>query len=244
MRFMASRSDSLTNSICVLTTLSSELPDALRIASRLSIAWWNSVSKPPSTKSPVLGSRPIWPVTQIKPPCLRAWTYGPRGIGAPLVVTVGSGFISFLLSSGRGGPQRVQGPGRSVRLLPVDVDDQLVDPRVREGGQAPGELRFVSLDPGQTDRHPRPATATDLIGRGLDHVQSVCDLPLGDQVHRRLRHPAVGDGARATESGLGHAADQDRHGPGWPRARVEVVRDAVVLALEALDLASPARTCD
>src|SRR6185312_1032667 len=175
---MASRSASLTNSICVLTTLSSELPDALRIASRLSIAWCNSASKPPLTKSPVLGSRPIWPVTQIKPPCLRAWTYGPRGIGAPLVVTVGSGFISFLLSSGRGGPQRVQGPCRSVRVLPVDVDDQLVDAGVRERGQAPGELSFVSLDAGQADRDPRPVHATGLLGGGFDQGHGIGDLAL------------------------------------------------------------------
>src|SRR6266849_10670925 len=48
-----------TNSICALTTLLSEEPAAWRIACRLSIAWLNSASKPPLTKSPVLGSRPI-----------------------------------------------------------------------------------------------------------------------------------------------------------------------------------------
>src|SRR5439155_18162431 len=122
-------------------------PDALGIASTLSIAWLNSASKPPWTKSPVLGSRPICAVTWTSPSWRRACTYGPRGSGAPLIVIVSScpawcwpiGISSVLRLRDRR-PQRLARARGGILMTPVDVDDHVGRAGRRERAEPVREL--------------------------------------------------------------------------------------------------------
>ena len=178
-------------------------PAASSTAPRLRSARSAWASTPPSTISPVAGSRPSWPEQNTRSPLAMPWLYGPMAAGAPF---------------GRDGLA-----GHGVRSsCPVRMVVAMID-----GGPSPSRRDRAGCDGrlGQPRQLPEPLRAKDRASTGSVRTRSARRPRVSVRVSARLTPTSPG----ATRSAAGSRSLAEASTPA--RAIRSVARQAVAQLL-------------